>query len=115
DALVQVGGINVATNYDFSDEIQAIEPHSNDYDSQELELFMKEMMKEIDEKFDVYKTLNYGMTFKDIKESKRVVTLYSVTTMKTLKLLKSDTKRVRYKFADGGFSFVCYIARDGKN
>ncbi|MCD7461924.1 hypothetical protein HAX54_047391 [Datura stramonium] len=109
DTPVQVGVINIATDCDSSDKIQVIEPHSGDYDSQEFEVFRKERMKDIDEKFEMYKTLDYGMTFKDIKEARRVVGLYSMANMNALKVLKSDTKRVRYICEEEGCSFVCYM------
>uniref|UniRef100_A0A1S4AAJ7 Probable purine permease n=1 Tax=Nicotiana tabacum TaxID=4097 RepID=A0A1S4AAJ7_TOBAC len=106
--------LEVGTDCDSSDEEGARETDSSDYDREQLEVFWKEMTKEVTNKLEKYKEIEKGMSFKSLAEAKRVAEFYGVATSKSLKIKKSDTTRARYKY-DIGYPFGCHLSKDRKD
>ncbi|XP_070024793.1 uncharacterized protein [Nicotiana sylvestris] len=109
-----IGTVEVGTDCDSSDEEGSSETDSSDYDREQLEVFWKEMTKEVTNKLEKYKEIEKGMSFKSLAEAKRVAGFYAVATSKSLKVKKSDTTRVRYKY-DIGYPFGFHISKDRKD
>ncbi|XP_009759260.1 uncharacterized protein [Nicotiana sylvestris] len=106
--------VDVGTDCESSEEEEAYELDSSDYDSNQLDLFSKERTKEVNDKLDNYKELKEGMSFKDLDEAKRIVGFYAIANKKGLKVFKSDTSRVSYK-CDVGCPFRCLISKENKD
>ncbi|KAH0633872.1 hypothetical protein KY284_036658 [Solanum tuberosum] len=70
--------VDVGTDCDSSDEEKNVGLNSSDRDSEELELFRKEITQDVNEKLDKFLHLEKGMSFKDLFEAKRVVGFYAV-------------------------------------
>ncbi|MCD7452496.1 hypothetical protein HAX54_017125 [Datura stramonium] len=76
DSEIFSGTVEAGTDCD-SNEEEDNECASSDY-NEGLEVFRRERTKEINEKLDMYKELEKGMTFKDILEARKVIGLYSI-------------------------------------
>ncbi|WMV33177.1 hypothetical protein MTR67_026562 [Solanum verrucosum] len=85
------------------------EPFASDHDSDELEFFRREKKREVTEKLDNFLELEKGMSFKNLDEAKRIVSYYSIVRKRGLRVVKSDSTRLRYK-CDIGCPFLCLIS-----
>ncbi|XP_019231640.1 PREDICTED: uncharacterized protein LOC109212442 [Nicotiana attenuata] len=104
----------VASNCDSTEDDTDIESVDSDYDSDALGLFERQKKCEVTNNLDRYKTLEKGMTFKDLAEAKEVIGYYAVSNKRGLKVDKSDKRRLRYK-CQIGCPFKCLISKDGKD
>lgn len=50
------------------------------------------------------------MTFENLDEAKRIVTYYSIVRKRSLRIVKSDSTRLRYR-CDIGCPFLCPISK----
>ncbi|XP_019258307.1 PREDICTED: uncharacterized protein LOC109236562 [Nicotiana attenuata] len=86
-----------ASDCDSSEGDTDIKSVDSDYDSDALGLFERQKKCEVTDQLDRYKTLEKGMTFKDLAEAKEVIGYYAVSNKRGLKVDKSDKRRLRYK------------------
>jgi len=80
-----------------------------DYNSEELEVPAQERRRVIDGSLCDYKDLHKSMTFKDIAEARRYISLHSLANGYNLTTKKSDRKRLRVVCRDK-CNFVCLIS-----
>ncbi|XP_019239579.1 PREDICTED: uncharacterized protein LOC109219571 [Nicotiana attenuata] len=102
--------VAVASDCDSSEDDTDIES----VDSDALGLFERQKKCEVTDQLDRYKTLEKGMTFKDLAEAKEVIGYYAVSNKRGLQVDKSDRRRLRYK-CQIGCPFKCFISKDGKD
>ncbi|XP_049409139.1 uncharacterized protein LOC125872451 [Solanum stenotomum] len=82
---------------------------NSDYNSEELEVLALERRRVIDGSLCDYKDLHKSMTFKDIAEARRYISLHSLANGYNLTTKKSDRKRLRVVCRDK-CNFVCLIS-----
>ncbi|XP_009786802.1 uncharacterized protein [Nicotiana sylvestris] len=104
----------VASDCDSTEDDTDIESVDIDYDSDVLGLFERYKKCEVTDNLERYKTLEKGMTFKDLTEANEVIGYYVVSNKRGLKLDKSDKRRLRYK-CQIGCPFKYLISKDGKD
>ncbi|KAG5624865.1 hypothetical protein H5410_010083 [Solanum commersonii] len=82
---------------------------NSDYNSEELEVLALERRRVIDGSLCDYKDLHKSMTFKDIAEARRYISLHSLANGYNLTTKKSDRKKLRVVCRDK-YNFVCLIS-----
>ncbi|MCD7462699.1 mRNA decay activator protein zfp36 [Datura stramonium] len=81
----------------------------SDYDSEELEFIAKERKRVVNERLSEYKELHKSMTFKDIEEARRFISLHALTNDYNLTIQKSFLKRFRV-VCQRACNFICLIS-----
>ena len=61
-----------------------------------MEAISNEKGRVVGDRLEIFKELQVGMTFKDMKEGRQVLNYYALANKRALTIIKSDTKRTRY-------------------
>ncbi|WMV46763.1 hypothetical protein MTR67_040148 [Solanum verrucosum] len=109
ETVVVIDDVSIDCTSDGTENDSDTSNDNSDYNSEELEVLALEMRRVIDGSLCDYKDLHKSMTFKDISEARRYISLHSLANGYNLTTKKSDRKRLRVVCRDK-CNFVCLIS-----
>ncbi|KAG5590703.1 hypothetical protein H5410_041217 [Solanum commersonii] len=109
ETMVVIDDVSTDCTSDGTENDSDTSNDNSDYNSEELEVLALERRRVIDGSLCDYKDLHKSMTYKDIAEARRYISLHSLANGCNLTTKKSDRKRLRVVCRDK-CNFVCLIS-----